>query len=55
VFVLLHRHAWQQPWPDPLEEVQLKYRARGHGISALLAVVSLGLVFAIPQYRRSPE
>ena len=53
VFVLLHRHAWQQRRAlelSPLEEVQLKFRARGHGISALLAVVSLGLVFAIPQF-----
>ena len=51
-FLLLHRHAWQQRKAldlSALEEVQLKYRARGHGISALLAVVSLGLVFAVPQ------
>jgi len=52
-FVLLYRHAWQQRTTldlSPLEEVQLKFRARGHGISALLAVVSLALVFALPRY-----
>jgi len=51
-FHLLHRHAWQQRKDlelTPLDELQLKFRARGHGISALLAVASLGLVFAIPQ------
>ena len=48
VFLLLYRHAWQQRKAldlSTLEEVQLQYRARSHGISAGIAVVSLLMVF----------
>ena len=41
-FVLLHRHAWRQRAALDLtriEELQLQYRARSHGISAGIAVV----------------
>src|SRR5262249_51646541 len=50
-FLLLYRHAWQQRAVlelSPLDEVQLRFRARGHGISAGLAVTSLMLVFTLP-------
>ncbi|HVQ41875.1 MAG TPA: TMEM175 family protein [Vicinamibacterales bacterium] len=52
-FLLLYRHAWQQRKAldlSALEEVQLKFRARAHGLSAGLAVCSLMLVFLLPRY-----
>jgi len=50
-FLLLYRHAWRLRKTlglDPVEELQLKYRARAHGISTGLAVASLLLVFLLP-------
>jgi len=50
-FLLLHWRAWSQRTVMGLtavEETQLRYRARGHGISAGLAVASLILVFVLP-------
>jgi uncharacterized membrane protein len=52
-FLLLYRHAWVQRRMldlSPLEEVQLKYRARGHGISAAIAAVSLVMVLIMPRW-----
>ena len=52
VFLLLYRHAWGQRKTlelTPLEEVQLQFRARGHGISAGIAVVSLAMVLMAPR------
>ena len=51
-FLLLYRHAWQQRRSlelSALEEVQLRYRARAHGLSAGLAVSSLILVWLLPR------
>ena len=50
-FLLLHWRAWHQRRVIGLsafEELQLRYRARSHGISAGIAVASLILVFAFP-------
>ncbi len=50
-FLLLHWHAWRQRDTlglSALEKLQLKYRARSHGISAGIAVVSLLLLFVLP-------
>jgi len=51
VFLLLYWHAWRQRKQmelSPLEELQLKYRARSHGISAGIAVVSLLMLAIAP-------
>ena len=51
VFLLLYWHAWRQRQRmelTPLEEVQLKYRARSHSISAGIAVVSLLMLAVAP-------
>jgi hypothetical protein len=51
VFLLLYWHAWRQRKGMELsavEEVQLKYRARSHGISAGIAVVSLLMLAVAP-------
>jgi uncharacterized membrane protein len=50
-FVLLHWRAWSQRAAMGLtgvERLQLRYRARSHGISAGIAVVSIVLAFALP-------
>ena len=50
-FVLLHIHAWSKRTELGLtraEEVQLNFGLRGHVISAALAVVSLFLVWLMP-------
>ena len=50
-FLLLHWRAWSLRGAIGLtevEELQLKYRARSHGISAGIGVLSLILVFAVP-------
>lgn len=51
-FLLLYRHAWRQRKTlelGPVDELQLKYRARAHGISTGIAVASLLLVFLLPR------
>jgi uncharacterized membrane protein len=51
-FIALHWHAWRQRTVlglDPREELQLRYRARSHGISAGLAVVSLAMIWLMPR------
>jgi uncharacterized membrane protein len=51
-FLLLHWRAWSQRNALGLtdgEELQLKYRARSHSISAGIGVLSLMLVFALDQ------
>jgi len=50
-FLLLHWRAWSQRGEIGLtavEDLQLRYRARSHGISAGIAVASLILVLALP-------
>ena len=50
-FLLLHWHAWRQRRAldlSRLEELQLQFRARSHGISAGIAVVSLLILAAVP-------
>ena len=52
VFVLLHAHAWRRRSALDLtvgEQVVLKYSMRGHILSAGLAVVSLFLIWLLPQ------
>ena len=51
VFLLLYWHAWRQRKRmelSALEEVQLTYRARSHGISAGIAVISLLMLAVAP-------
>jgi len=51
VFLLLHWHAWRKRVEldlDAFEQMVLKFSARGHALSAGIAVVSLVLVAALP-------
>ena len=51
VFLLLHWHAWRKRNElslTEIEQTQLRYRARSHGLSAGIAVVSLLLVVLLP-------
>ena len=53
IFLLLYRHAWRKRSElalGPLEELQLQYRARSHGISAGIALVSLIMVLTMPDW-----
>ena len=50
-FLMLHWHAWRQRRTldlSRLEELQLQFRARSHGISAGIAVVSLLILALAP-------
>jgi uncharacterized membrane protein len=50
-FLLLHWHAWRQRAAiglTPVEELQLQYRARSHGISAGIAIASLVILAILP-------
>jgi hypothetical protein len=52
-FILLHWRAWRKRDEldlSPLEKLQLEYRAKGHGISAGLAVASLAILFVLPRW-----
>jgi uncharacterized membrane protein len=52
-FLLLHWRAWSQRAAmnlTPVEEMQLQYRARSHGISAGIAVASLLLLAVLPRW-----
>ena len=51
-FIALHWHAWRQRTAlalTPIEETQLRYRLRGHSLSAGLGVLSLLLLFSLSQ------